>query len=252
MIISHPGHELRIYGWLQTHRPKIYVLTDGSGRSHISRLASTTRILKRLNIPQGSVYGGFSDADFYSAMLHHDFDLFIGLAKKISQELSKEPVDLMLGDAEEGFNPSHDVCRILINACVKILSRKKNLTVKNFDFALTGKSDDCPKNLRDQAIWLRLDAQTLKEKMKTARAYKELSGESDIKKIKQDPRAFSTECLRPLGENAYRRRPLKNAPYYESYGRKKVAAGHYQKVIRYREHVLPIAQALEKYVDGAA
>src|SRR5260221_8686768 len=47
LIIAHPGHELRVHRWLEKTRPLVLVLTDGSGRTAQSRLASTTRILKQ-------------------------------------------------------------------------------------------------------------------------------------------------------------------------------------------------------------
>ena len=30
LFVAHPGHELRIYGWLERARPQVHVLTDGS------------------------------------------------------------------------------------------------------------------------------------------------------------------------------------------------------------------------------
>jgi hypothetical protein len=45
LIIAHPGHEIRVHGWLERAKPVVYVLTDGSGRSGQSRLASTARLL---------------------------------------------------------------------------------------------------------------------------------------------------------------------------------------------------------------
>jgi hypothetical protein len=39
-------------------------------------------------------------------------------------------------------------------------------------------------------------------------------------------------------------------PYYEEYGEKRVAEGKYGEVIRYREHVLPLAEALRQTVGG--
>jgi hypothetical protein len=33
-------------------------------------------------------------------------------------------------------------------------------------------------------------------------------------------------------------------PYYERYGEQQVAAGHYDRVIRYRAHIQPLMQAL--------
>ena len=46
LVISHPGHELCVHHWLETARPDVFVLTDGSGRSGISRLDSTTKIIR--------------------------------------------------------------------------------------------------------------------------------------------------------------------------------------------------------------
>jgi hypothetical protein len=47
LIIAHPGHELRVHHWIEKTRPLVLVLTDGSGRTTQSRLASTTRILEQ-------------------------------------------------------------------------------------------------------------------------------------------------------------------------------------------------------------
>jgi hypothetical protein len=33
-------------------------------------------------------------------------------------------------------------------------------------------------------------------------------------------------------------------PYYETYGEQRVAAGAYDRVLRFREHLLPLADAL--------
>ena len=53
--------------------------------------------------------------------------------------------------------------------------------------------------------------------------------------------AFRLECLRPVGNHSgdsTTTEPL----FYEIYGEKLVAAGRYEKVIRYRDHMLPLAQ----------
>jgi hypothetical protein len=36
-------------------------------------------------------------------------------------------------------------------------------------------------------------------------------------------------------------------PFYEQYGEKQVAAGHYARVLRYDEHIAPLAKALRSY-----
>src|SRR4029077_12021317 len=61
LVVAHPGHELRVHGWLERHRPVVFVLTDGSGSTASSRLHSTQRILLRAEARQGSIFGRFSD-----------------------------------------------------------------------------------------------------------------------------------------------------------------------------------------------
>jgi hypothetical protein len=50
-------------------------------------------------------------------------------------------------------------------------------------------------------------------------------------------RAFKTEWLRPARSrlSSYE---FSETPHYELYGERQVAAGHYENVIRYRQHVL--------------
>lgn len=55
--------------------------------------------------------------------------------------------------------------------------------------------------------------------------------------------AFRVECLRPVANDAGNW-TTGERPFYELYGEKLVAAGRYEKVIRYREHMLPLARAI--------
>ena len=61
--------------------------------------------------------------------------------------------------------------------------------------------------------------------------------------------AFRTECLRPVGNRAGADWANDEPQFYELYGEKLVAAGHYEKVIRYREHMLPLAEAMRKKLE---
>src|ERR1700742_4299674 len=67
LIVAHPGHELRLHGWMSLARPCVYVLTDGSGHSGQSRLAATTQLLSTIRAESGCIYGRFTDAEFYAA-----------------------------------------------------------------------------------------------------------------------------------------------------------------------------------------
>jgi hypothetical protein len=61
--------------------------------------------------------------------------------------------------------------------------------------------------------------------------------------------AFRVECLRPARNNSGTDWTIDDPPFYELYGEKLVAAGRYEKVIRFREHMLPLAQAIRAKVE---
>lgn len=249
LVIAHPGHELRVYGWLEAARPLVFVLTDGSGRTGHSRLQSTVNILEGVGARPGSIFGRFTDQAVYQATLGHDHALFKALARELADELVRERVDYVAGDAEEGYNTAHDICRLVLNAAVELASRERGVPVVNYDFLLTGRPAECPSHLRESAVWLRLDDATFGRKLTAAGNYSELAAEVATAIDENGESAFRVECLRPVVDVDCRAgRFNTEKPYYERYGEQQVAAGHYEKVISYREHILPIAEALRECV----
>src|SRR6476619_401363 len=170
LFIAHPGHALCVHGWLEIARPRVFVLTDGSGRSWQARLQSTTNILKQAGAEAGSFYGRLTDAEMYQAILNHDFELFITIAEEFAENLGLDNVESVAGDAIEGFNPTHDVCRLIINAAVNIARRCYGRTIANRDFLLVGRHDTYPE-LRERAMWLRLTDDAFKRKLERARNF---------------------------------------------------------------------------------
>jgi hypothetical protein len=242
LVIAHPGHELRVYRWLSIVRPHVLVFTDGSSHSRQSRLSRTTSILNRLGGRPGGIYGRLTDAQFYSAILNRDVKLFFELAVELADELVRNNVEYVVGDAFEGYNPAHDVCRLVINAAIKKACLAGHC-IDNFDMLLVNKaSDHCRPNPTDM-IWIEVNEHVLVEKLQAARDYSELN--VDINRIleKEGVDSLRTECLRRVFDESSNEL-FKEPPYYEVYGETRVAAGYYQEVIRYRDHVLPIAEAL--------
>ena len=249
LVVAHPGHELCVYNWVSLARPRVFVLTDGSSHSGKSRLHRTTSILNSLGAQPASIYGGMTDVEIYSAILDRNFDLFIETARELAEALVRDQIEYVVGDAIEGYNPAHDVCRLIINAAVKKASQM-NHRVENFDVLLAGKTADCPAETLADAISIEVDGKALSRKLQAARDYSELA--VDVHKILDEEGIDSlrTECLRRVkGDSGDEQ--FKEPPYYETYGEKQVAAGYYQQVIRFHEHVLPIAQALRQFVATA-
>ena len=80
LVIAHPGHELRIHHWLERAKPRVFVLTDGSGHTNRSRLGQTAALLDAAGALRGSMFGRFTDREIYRAILASDVDAFIALA----------------------------------------------------------------------------------------------------------------------------------------------------------------------------
>jgi hypothetical protein len=247
LIVAHPGHELLVHSWLERARPRVFVLTDGSGRSNQSRLNSTTKIINQAGATRGRIYGRLTDLSVYSAILNHDFALFTKLATELSEALVDDETDYVVGDAVEGYNPTHDVCRLVINAAIEVASRARGHRLANLDFLVIRQPSACRKTIHAGANCLRLDEDAFARKMAAARGYTELKAEVDAALSRTPVDAFRVECLHPVDSAGGSQRFLEEPPLYEHYGEKQVLAGYYAQVVRYREHIAPLAEALSRY-----
>ena len=266
LVVAHPGHQARLHGWLELARPRVFVITDGSGHSGRPRLEATTEYLKSVGVEPGRIYGQHTDREVYRRTLNRDFDFFVRLADELAESLSELRVAFVAGDAAEGYNSIHDICRLVTDAAVEMLTRDGRAAA-SFDFPVINRPDDCPEGLLELSVWLRLDDQTLSRKLGAAREYypelldevwAALGGDGagpmreyldfTNKAGGACAEAFRVECLRPVAAARPGRDGGAAKPFYELHGERQVAAGLYDHVIRYREHVAPIAERLWRHV----
>jgi hypothetical protein len=270
LVTAHPGHELCVYGWLESTHPTVFILTDGSGRSGKSRINSTTRVLAQVGASAGAIYGRFTDATIYRAILESDFDLFVSLAEELAEIFAREQFAYVAADAMEGYNPIHDACRLVVNAAVELANGERNQMLANFDFALIGRQGSCITARDKDCLRIQLDDNALARKLTAMRAYPELASEVKAgldgalpeslralgeisKELKAfvsglGPEAFRDECLRPI-YRAMTSSRVQSTPFYEEYGEQLVALGSYDQVIRYRKHLLPVAEELQRRIE---
>jgi hypothetical protein len=244
LVVGHPGHELRVYGWLMAARPVVHVLTDGSGSDGTPRIDSTTALLDGAGASRGSIYGRLSDREIYAAILAGDHARFIALSEELAAAFVRDNVDLVAGDAVEGFNPSHDVCRYVINAAVRLASAANGRTIRCYAFPLDSAPDLRHDNHHGHTLLVHLDDAMLNRKLQAAHAYTELRGEveSALQYFGTEP--FRTEHLWPVDLSDPYGWKADRIPFYESYGAQRVASGAYTHVVRFREHLRPLADAL--------
>ena len=247
LVIAHPGHELRLHGWVQRARPWVGVLTNGSGHSDRSRLSTTTALLDNVGAHPTEVYGRFTDHAFYNLLLAGDVAPFCRLAEELAGMLVFRQIQYVVGDATEGYNPVHDVCRLLIDTAVRLVETQGGPRIVAFDFPLLGRPDVCPEERRSGTIVLHLDDEAFARKRAAAAAYGALAGEIGPIIAQLGEEVFRVECLRPV--EPWESQKEGERPEYERIGEERVAAGYYQHVIRYRHHIAPLADALRRFAE---
>jgi hypothetical protein len=250
IIVAHPGHELRVFHWMERNQPLYCCLTEGSGGAATSRMPSTDVVLARVGARPGPLFGRYTDKEVYRLLLDGRVDVFVDLVDELADVLVSAGIDVVAGDAVEGFNPSHDVCRFVIDGAVALACRRTGRVIDNRDFVLDSRPDACPEPSRAAAIWLRLDDAALDRKVDAALQYPELGPEVQAALERFGRRAFAVECLRPAMTAQTLEGFRSERPAYERYGEQRVRDGRYRELIRYQQHVLPVRAAIETAVHG--
>lgn len=242
LIVGHPGHELRVWSWMRTVRPVVAVITDGSGSGGRARLALTREVCEESSARISGPFGVATDRDVYRAILAGDAGFFLGLSETLAAALVDDEVDAVAGDAIEGYNPTHDVCRFVIDRAVRIARRTR--PVANYAFALVGSAKPSG---QAGLLSMRLTPEQVEAKLAVCRRYAGAAGGTLFGEVAAmlrdfDPDEFAFESLVPVEGP----RPVpQGRPFYETYGEQQVAAGRYDVVIRRHEHIDPIERALE-------
>lgn len=243
LCLGHPGHEIKVLVWAARHRPVVTIFTDGSGPDRPSRLESTRKILEAIGCEPAPLFGGLPDREIYQLMRQGP-QPFVSMAERLHSEWREQQIDTVAGDAMEGFNPTHDVCRMIINAVVEKLRRGQR-AVKNLCFPLDGLELELPQVNADRVLVILDDKKFAWKQEVVKNSYPEMAGEVERVIAKYGEEPFRREVLTPAPQGAagmfwHRTQP----PYYETYGASQIEKGHYQELITYREQLLPIAEGL--------
>ena len=111
LVVAHPGHELRVYDWVRATRPRVLVITDGSARGSRPRIGDSGALLASVGATPGAMFPYGTDRALYDALLHGDVHFARGIVDAIVAETLSSGAQVVAGDALEGFNPAHDLCR---------------------------------------------------------------------------------------------------------------------------------------------
>ena len=243
LVVGHPGHELRVHGWLESARPIVMVLTDGSGHAGVPRLLSTELVITRAGARSGAVFGRLTDSALYRALLDRRDSVFIEIAELIAAAIVRHDIEIVAGDDAEGFNPTHDVCRWLVDAAVRIARTRTGRPIANLAFPLMeapGATDQWPDSPSSTIV---LSDAALNRKLAAATGYPEMASEVAAARARFTDEAFRRETFRHVGDNELWT-PGHERPFYEQHGSRRVTDGVYAEVIQYDPHMRAVIAAL--------
>jgi hypothetical protein len=232
LIIAHPGHELRLFDWMQRERPLVFILSDGSGGAQSSRLHYSVSAIRAAGAKLIEGSGQRSDREWYAAILAGDIPVFTQAVDAITAAAPAMPAPLVVSDAADGYNPLHDLCQAIARAVV----------------ARTARHSKAPKFLVSPATANAMGARSIAWKLEDEAARRKrlaisantLLAEEVARLLAEAPDALCTEqLLIPTFDW-----PENWTPDWEAFGRKRVNEGRFAAPITYRDHVLPIAKAL--------
>jgi hypothetical protein len=230
LIVAHPGHELRLFGWMRRNRPLLSILTDGSGSAAPSRLHYSAALAAQCGAIPGPVFGPMPDRAWYAAILAADAAPFLAAAASIAD--AAEPGAPVVADPVEGYNPMHDLAAALADAVADRTGGPR------FTYPLT-----VPVARRTP---IPLDAATLALKQAAVEAYAPLADEVRAL-LRVAPGALADERLLP--ESFAWPPAMTPPPAYERIGSERAAAGIYGETIRYT-HVRTLALGLRSHVPA--
>jgi hypothetical protein len=243
LVVAHPGHELWLHHWLERVRPRVFVITDGSGSGR-SRIHATIEVLEATGCTPGSIMATFTDQDIYRMLLEGDVAPLLATTLDLADSLVEHGIRTVVADACEWYNPTHDLCWMMARLAAERADLVTGRRIACYEYAVTQAASG-------EGETLELDDAALSRKTAAAHGNEALRLEVEkvIARIGID--ALRREVLRPVATDLEPAQPHAK-PFYETHGESRVAAGQYSTVIRYEQHFRPFVERLIAAVRSAA
>ncbi|WP_378175942.1 hypothetical protein [Aquimarina sp. SS2-1] len=242
LFIGHPGHELLAHKFLSVYKPDVVFLTMGSGSNDSPRIQQSIDLIESLGLNVYYPFEPFTDRQIYDLILSHSVDSFHSVKSALKEFIVSHNIEMIVGDALEGFNPSHDVCRYLINATVFDL--KDKVLLKNYDFFQEDVRMNRSASKKPEDITLELDETELQNKMAASLNYPEIKLEVDKFVEHYGVEFFNIEYFRKVNDPLKIKNWNTEFPFYEEFGRKRIKEGTYSELISFKEHMEPLAKKI--------
>ena len=252
LVLGHPGHELRLSGWIEKAKPVVHVLTCGSRHgASCARTQATKRIVEDLGGTVGQLFGEILDRDFYQLVIDGKVGPFHTWADALRDAWLAAPPAFVVTDAWQFYSVTHDLVHLMTRVAAAEAGMRLGQKLPCLDFAVVPPAIARQVRLGRVELQIRLSQADLERKIALAHAYPEITGELAEFAKAAGSEALATETLHdppPPGRLA----PAPGTiPDYERHGASRVAAGIYSIVLRWA-HVQPIYASLLKRFNAAS
>lgn len=243
-FVAHPGHELRVHGWMSRSKPICAILTTGSrSGAERDRLQVSATIVESVGGQCSALFGAVLDRDLYGMILAGDVSLFRQWTETLAGILIANRIDRLVVDGWQLYSVSHDLTHIIGRLAAEQASRAlgHNIEILQFEVvpALLAEYADIGK----LAFEINLSDDELITKFAAINSYPGLEFELiEIRQVEEEGHAKTERFFVPLPIETVIQ-PPSTKPKYEIYGEARLADGIYRDVIRWH-HVEKIIHQL--------
>ncbi len=232
LISPIPGTNSRIHHWLEIAKPRVYLLTDGSGGKETSRTGYSRDLVDATGATCGAVFGDIPDGAWYEALLAGNHDFLVGVFSRMRADLATARNVQIVSDAVDGYNPIHDLAYAFGQALSRGLGKTAKVSKQLCSAAV-------PNVAGRVELEIQLSPAARARKMAAVENYSPLADEAR-RILERDPHCFDRENLisQDFDWNS------SWTPEWERIGKQRVADGRYRKCITYRDNVQPAARRL--------
>ena len=243
LVIAHPGHELRVFGWYEQARPRLFVLTCGSRSGTHGRLSFSQSLAEHIGATPGSPFGRYLDRQIYQSLLAGEYALFVDWTVELSNALVTLDAALVVTDSWQMYNVAHDLVHVMARVASERAAERLGHPIEIVEYMTAPAMHSIALPEGHEAFRVELDEATLTRKKTAAYAWPDLQQELNDIVATEGLDALRTEIFRKPIEIALLVRRSDLLPPYDRFGAERVAAGIYRECIRWR-HVQPVVEEI--------
>lgn len=250
LVIAHPAHELRVHAWMQRQKPACYILTTGSrSGSDMQRWQASAETIAAAGATLVATWGRVNDARLYAELVAGERASWVKRTLQLAADFVRRDTTLIVTDSWQYYNVAHDLTHVMARCAAELAARELGRPVAVLDYPVT--SDLVTPLAPRGAVVLTntLSADAYLAKREAVRSMPDVASEVAEILASDGQSALQTEQFRLPPALAKICAAPSFTPYYETFGKRRVAAGIYPDVVRW-PHVACVVDAIVALVEA--